>query len=94
VIVTGVLTADDMRRLEHACREALTVDPPTLTLELQDVRAIDRSALAVLRHLESRGAILEGPTLASIPPHEEATGARMIKRARAVPLRPRRHRSA
>jgi hypothetical protein len=69
VVVAGALTADDMRRLEHACGEALTVDPPPLTLELRHVSAIDPSALAVLRHLEARGALLVGQVLASIPQH-------------------------
>lgn len=67
VTLAGALTADDMRRVEHACGGALTVDPPPLTVNVAEVSTIDQSALAVLRHLESRGAEISGRPLGAIP---------------------------
>jgi hypothetical protein len=72
--ITGVLTAADMRRLEHACGAALTRYPPALDIDLRRVTAIDATASAVLHRLGHRGARISLPP-AGAPPSIPRGGA-------------------
>lgn len=56
VHVAGHLRASDMRRLEHACGEALTRDPLQLHLDLTRVSDMDNTATAMVARLRRRGA--------------------------------------
>jgi hypothetical protein len=72
--ITGVLTAADMRRLEHACGAALTRYPPALDIDLRRVTAVDATASAVLHRLGHRGARISLPP-AGAPPSIPNGGA-------------------
>lgn len=58
VIVEGRLTAADMGRLEHACSHELICSTPRLEIDLSRVTYIDDTALALLRRMAERGAVL------------------------------------
>jgi len=58
----GRLVANDLKRLERACRYALEHKDVPLELHLEHVRAIDAAARAYLDRLRARGArIIEPP---------------------------------
>jgi anti-anti-sigma regulatory factor len=61
VTITGRLSLDDMRRLEHACAPALTSDRPNLLLDLRGVTHADATATAVLERIGRRGARMTVP---------------------------------
>jgi hypothetical protein len=61
VTITGRLTAADMGRLEHACAEALTSGAVALDLDLSGVTDADRTAAAIVRRIEHRGARIRYP---------------------------------
>jgi hypothetical protein len=58
VVVTGRLTSADMGRLEQACAPALVSDPLWLEIDLRGVTLTDPTAVALLRQMVARGAIL------------------------------------
>jgi hypothetical protein len=47
-----------MRRLEHACAAALTVQPLRLNIDVGRVTEMDATAAAVLARLSARGAVI------------------------------------
>ena len=61
VVIAGPLKANDMRRLEHACGDALTSAELHLILDIRRVTTIDTVAEAHLRHIASRGAEIRRP---------------------------------
>ena len=58
IIVEGRLTAADMGRLEHACSQELISSTPRLEIDLTRVTYTDDTAVAVLRRMVERGAVL------------------------------------
>jgi hypothetical protein len=58
VTVTGDLGGRDLRRLERACGPALEQSRAPLTVRLDSVAGIDRSAKAYLDRLMARGAVV------------------------------------
>ena len=60
IVLAGRLTAGDMGRLEHACREALTSALPHLEIDVRRVTHTDGTATAVLRQLAGRGVVIRG----------------------------------
>ena len=56
VSLSGRLTATDLSRLEHACRQVLTGHPLMLQIDLSRVTHIDEAAGAFLDRLIKRGA--------------------------------------
>jgi anti-anti-sigma regulatory factor len=60
VVIAGSLKANDMRRLEHACSDALASPDLQLVLDISRVTAIDAVAEAHLRHIARRGAEIRG----------------------------------
>ena len=58
VVITGRLTAADMGRFERACAPVLVTDPLRLEIDLRGVTDTDATALAVLRRMAARGAVL------------------------------------
>lgn len=56
VVIAGSLKANDMRRLEYACSDALASPEPALIVDISRVTTIDRVAEAHLRLIASRGA--------------------------------------
>jgi hypothetical protein len=63
VMVTGRLTANDMRRLEHCCSSALISPALRLEIDLRRVTHVDGTATAILQRLAARGAVVT-PTAA------------------------------
>jgi anti-anti-sigma regulatory factor len=67
LVIRGALSAKDLKRLEHACREALQHRHLPIEIDLTGVTAMDESARTYLHRLEARGAAFRGrgPTAAS-----------------------------
>jgi hypothetical protein len=57
-MISGRLFARDMRRLEHACAEALVAPTLELVLDITHVTEMDEVAAAHLRQMVRRGATL------------------------------------
>jgi ABC-type transporter Mla MlaB component len=60
LVIRGALAAKDLKRLEHACREALQHQHVPIEIDLTRVTAMDESARTYLHRLETRGASLRG----------------------------------
>jgi len=58
LIIRGALGAKDLKRLEHACRDALQHQHLPIEIDLTRVTTMDESAKTYLHRLETRGAAL------------------------------------
>jgi anti-anti-sigma regulatory factor len=63
LVIKGALAARDLKRLEHACRDALQHKSVPLEIDVSDVTSMDDSARTYLGRLLARGASLLGAGL-------------------------------
>lgn len=63
VTIRGRLGARDLKRLEHACRDALPHERVAIELDVERVTAMDDAARTYLERLQARGARLMGARL-------------------------------
>lgn len=64
VTIRGILGARDLKRLEHACRDALPHERVAIELDIAQVTAMDDAARTYLERLQARGAHLVGRRMA------------------------------
>ena len=56
IAISGTFAARDLKRLEHACRDALQQEYVPIELDVADVTTMDDAARTYLDGLQARGA--------------------------------------